>query len=110
MVELATIEPGVRADPPSASCSTFTLENLMQLIKSTPTRGEDGENIYTDEVVMISNDPDMLRAKAHDLCQGMRIKPEPWCSRYPVMGNNEVQSDHEWVMTLSNGIGFIIEK
>lgn len=40
-----------------------TLENLMQLIKSTPTRGEDGENIYTDEVVMISNDPDMLRAK-----------------------------------------------
>lgn len=110
MVELATIELGVRADPPSASCSTFTLENLMQLIKSTPTRGEDGENIYTDEVVMISNDPDMLRAKAHDLCQGMRIKPEPWCSRYPVMGNNEVQSDHEWVMTLSNGIGFIIEK
>ena len=82
----------------------------MQVIKSTPTRGEDGENIYTDEVVMISNDPDMLRAKAHDLCQGMRIKPEPWCSRYPVMGNNEVQSDHEWVMTLSNGIGFIIEK
>ena len=25
MVELATIEPGVRADPPSASCSTLTL-------------------------------------------------------------------------------------
>ena len=57
----------------------------MQLIKSTPTRGEDGENIYTDEVVMISDDPDMLRAKAYDLCQSMEIKPEPWCSRYSVM-------------------------
>ena len=29
MVELATIEPGVRADPPSASCSTFTLDALL---------------------------------------------------------------------------------
>ncbi len=86
-----------------------SLENLMQLIKFTPTGGEDGENIYTDEVVMISDDPDMLRAKAHELCQGMGIKPESWCSRYPVMGNDEVQSDHEWVMKLFNGIGFIIE-
>ena len=31
MVELATIEPGVRADPPSASCSTFTLVPLPAL-------------------------------------------------------------------------------
>ena len=82
----------------------------MKLIKSIPTRGEDGENIYTDEVVMISDDVDSLRTKAHDLCQAMEIKPEPWCSRYPVMGNNEVQPDHEWVMKLSNDIGFIIEK
>lgn len=29
MVELATIELGVRADPPSASCSTFTLDALL---------------------------------------------------------------------------------
>ena len=29
VVELATIEPGVRADPPSASCSTFTLDALL---------------------------------------------------------------------------------
>ena len=82
----------------------------MQLIKSAPTRGEDGEKIYTNEVVMISDDPDMLRAKAHELCQGMDIKPEPWCSRYPVMGNDQVQSDHEWVMKLSNDIDFIIGK
>lgn len=82
----------------------------MQLIKSTPKRGEGGENIYTDEVVVISDDPDMLRAKAHELCQGMGIKPEPWCSRYPLMGNDEVQSDHEWVMLLSNGICFIIKQ
>lgn len=70
-----TLNPTCAKKPRSRVSST--LENLMQLIKSTPTRGEDGENIYTDEVVMISNDPDMLRAKAHDLCQGMRIKPEP---------------------------------
>ena len=86
------------------------LENLMKLIKSTPTRGEDGENIYTDEVVMTSDDLSTLQAKAHDLCQCMGIKPEPWYSRYPFGGNNEIPSDYERVMKLSNGIGFIIEK
>lgn len=84
--------------------------NLMQLIKSTPTRGEDGENIDIDEVVMVSYDPDMLRAKAYDLCQSMGIRPEPWCIRYPVMGNDEFQSVHEWSMKLSHEIGFIIEQ
>ena len=84
--------------------------NLMQLIKSTPTRGEDGENIDIDEVVMVSHDPDMLRAKAYDLCQSMGIRPEPWCIRYPVMGNDEFQSVHEWSMKLSHEIGFIIEQ
>ncbi|WP_208943646.1 hypothetical protein [Paracidovorax avenae] len=82
----------------------------MQLIKSTLLQGEDGENICTDEVVMISDDPDMLRAKAHELCQDMDINPGTWCSRYPVMGNSEVKSNHEWVMKLSNGVGFIIEQ
>ena len=84
--------------------------NLMQLIKSTPTRGEDGENIDIDEVVMVSYDPDMLRAKAYDLCQSMGIRLEPWCIRYPVMGNDEFQSVHEWSMKLSQEIGFIIEQ
>ena len=84
--------------------------NLMQLIKSSPTRGEDGENIDIDEVVMVSYDPDMLRAKAYDLCQSMGIRPEPWCIRYPVMGNDEFQSVHEWSMKLSHEIGFIIEQ
>ena len=84
--------------------------NLMQLIKSTPTRGEDGENIDIDEVVMVSYDPDMLRAKAYDLCQSMGIRPEPWCIRYPVMGNDEFQSVHEWSMKLSHEIDFIIEQ
>ncbi len=82
----------------------------MKLIKSTPTRGEDGENIYTDEVVMTSDDLSTLQAKAHDLCQCMGIKPEPWYSRYPFVGNNKIPSDYERVMKLSNGIGFIIEK
>lgn len=86
--------------------------NLMQLIKSTPTRGEDGENIDIDidEVVMVFYDPDMLRAKAYDLCQSMGIRPEPWCIRYPVMGNDEFQSVHEWSMKLSHEIDFIIEQ
>lgn len=82
----------------------------MKLIESIPTKGEDGENIYTNEIEMTSDDPSSLRARAHDLCQVMGVKPEPWCSRYPVMGNEEIRSDHEWVMKLSNGIGFIIEK
>lgn len=81
----------------------------MKLIKSTPARGEDGENTYTNKVEMTSDDPNSLRAKAHDLCQVMGIKLEPWCTRYPVMGNEEIRSDHEWVMTLGNEIGFIIE-
>ena len=82
----------------------------MKLIKSTSTTGEDGENVYTDEVVMISDDVDSLRAKAYDLCQSMGIRPEPWCIRYPVMGNDEFQSVHEWSMKLSHEIGFIIEQ
>ena len=82
----------------------------MKLIKCTPAKGEDGENIYTDEVEMISDDPSKLRAKASDLCQSMGIKPEPWCSRYPIMDNEKIKSDHEWLMKLGNGIGFIIEK
>ena len=83
---------------------------MMKLIKSTPKRGEDGENIYSDEIVMISDDPEILRAKAHELCQGMGIKPGSWCSRHPVMGKDKVQSAHEWIMKLSNDIGFIIKQ
>ncbi|WP_338496599.1 hypothetical protein [Delftia tsuruhatensis] len=82
----------------------------MKLIKFTPIIGEYEENIYTDEVEMISDDSSKLRAKANALCQSMGMKPEPWCSRYPVMGSAEIKSDHEWVMKLGNGIGFIIEK
>ncbi len=82
----------------------------MKLIKCTSVIGEDGENIYTDEVEMISDDPRKLRAKANSLCQSMGMKPEPWCSRYPVMGSAEIKADREWVMKLGNGIGFIIEK
>ena len=82
----------------------------MQLIKSTPTIGEDGENIYTDEIVMISDDFIKLQTKADDLCRSMGIKPALWCGRYPVMGNNEIPSEYERFMKLSNGIIFIIEK
>ena len=82
----------------------------MKLIKCTPTSGENGENIYTNEVEMISDDPSELRSKADALCQSMGIEPEPWCSRYPVMASADIKSDHEWVMKLGNGIGFIIKK
>lgn len=82
---------------------------MMKLVKSTPTKSEHGENLYAEEVVMISDDLSTLRAKAHELCQGMDVKPEPWRSKYPLMGNEKIRSDHEWVMELGSGIGFIIE-
>ncbi len=82
----------------------------MKLIKSVPKRGADGGNIYTDEVLMISDDSETLRKKAHELCEGMNNQPEPWCSRYPLMGSAQVQPDHEWIMRLTNGTCFIIAK
>lgn len=82
----------------------------MQLIKSTPTKGEDGENIYTDQVLMISDDPSALKAKAHDLCREMGINPESWHSRHPIMGIRTTRENYDKVMILGNGIGFIIEK
>ena len=36
VVELATIEPGVRADPPSASCSTFTFAWYVLIARTRP--------------------------------------------------------------------------
>ena len=36
VVELATIEPGVRADPPSASCSTFTFDWYALIARTRP--------------------------------------------------------------------------
>ena len=82
----------------------------MQLIKSTPTRGEDGENIYTDEVLMISDDPCALKAKAHELCREMGINPESWYARHPIMGSRTTRANYDKVMILANGIGFIIKK
>ena len=82
----------------------------MKLLKCTPTKGEDGENNYTNVVEMISDDPNELKSKANDLCRLMEVKPAPWCSRYPLMGAEEVKSNHEWIMKLSNGVGFVIEK
>lgn len=82
----------------------------MKLLKCTPTKGENGENNYTNVVEMISDDPNELKSKANDLCQLMGVKPAPWCSRYPIMGVKEVKSNDEWIMKLSNGVGFIIEK
>ena len=82
----------------------------MKLLKCTPTKGEDGENNYTNVVEMISDDPSELKSKATDLCRLMGVEPAPWCSRYPIMGDKEVQSNQEWIMELSNGIGFAIKK
>ena len=82
----------------------------MKLIKCTLTKGGDGESNYTHVVEMISNDPDKLKSKVNDFCRLMAVEPAPWCSRYPIMGEKEIKSDYEWVMKLSNGFGFIIEK
>ena len=88
----------------------ITLGTQMKLLKCTPTKGEDGENNYTNVVEMISDDPSELKSKATDLCRLIGVEPAPWCSRYPIMGDKEVQSNHEWIMELSNGISFAIEK
>ena len=82
----------------------------MKLIKCTPIKGEDGESSHTNAVEMISDDPSKLRSKASDLCRLMGVEPTPWCSRYPIMGDKEIKSNHEWIMKLSNGVGFVIEK
>lgn len=82
----------------------------MKLIKCTPKKGEDGESSYTNVVAMISDDPSELKSKASDLCRLMGFEPAPWCSRYPIMGDKEIKSNCEWIMELSNGIGFVIEK
>lgn len=82
----------------------------MKLIKSTPKKDEGGENNYIDVVEMVSDDPNKLKSKAHDLCQLMEIEPAPWSSKYPIMGATEVKSNHEWIMELSNGVYFVIEK
>lgn len=82
----------------------------MKLLKCTPKKGEDGESNYTNVVEMISDDLNDLQYKANDLCRLMGVEPAPWCSRYPIMGEEEVKSDHEWIMRLSNGVGFVIEK
>lgn len=81
----------------------------MKLIKFTSTKGEDGEKNYTHAVEMISDDPNELKSKAHGLCQIMGVKPAPWSSKYSIIGE-EINSDHEWIMSLSNGAGFVIEK
>jgi len=82
----------------------------MKLIKCTSTKGEDGENNYTNVVEMISDDLNKLKSKANVLCQNMEIESAPWCSRYPIMGKTEIKSNHELLMEPGNGIGFIIKK
>ena len=82
----------------------------MKLLKCTSTKGDDGENNYTNVVEMISDDPSKLKSKANDLCRLMGVEPAPWCSRYPIMGEKEVKSNHEWIMKLSNGVSFVIDK
>ena len=99
-----------RSRPPTAAAELRALGTQMKLLKCTPTKGEDGENNYTNVVEMISDDPSELKSKATDLCRLIGVEPAPWCSRYPIMGDKEVQSNHEWIMELSNGISFAIEK
>ena len=119
LLALGTIKgPGSNYSRPNRSvnadgCAAGYFGSLglqMKLLKCAPTKGDDGENNYTNVVEMISDDPSELKSKATDLCRLMGVEPAPWCSRYPIMGDKEVQSNHEWIMELSNGISFAIEK
>lgn len=82
----------------------------MKLIKYTPKKGEDGENIYTNIVEMTSVDSDTLKSKASDLCRIMGIEPAFWESKYAVMGAKEIQTNYREIMKLNNGIVFAIDK
>lgn len=82
----------------------------MKLVKCTPTKGEDGENIYTNVVEMVSDDTKTLKLKAQHLCQLMEVEAAPWVGKYPIMGEARIKSTDEWVMQLKNGIAFVIEK
>lgn len=82
----------------------------MKLIKCTLINDDFEEAHYINEVEMISDDPNELKSKAHELCRNMEIEVSPWGSRHPIMGKEEIKSNPEWIMQLSNGIAFIIEK
>lgn len=82
----------------------------MKLVKCTPIRGEDGENIYTNVVEMVSDDTQSLKLRAQHLCQLMDVQATPWVGKYPIMGEARIESTTEWVMQLKNGIVFAIEK
>ena len=71
---------------------------------------EDHGNNFTISEEMISDDLNELKSKANELCQLINVKPSAWTSRYPIMGNNPIKSNTEWVMMLANGDVFSIEK
>lgn len=81
----------------------------MKLIKHTATKVEGSENYFTTSEVMTSNDLDALKYKANELCQLMRVKPSAWTSRHPIMGNNPIKSNTEWIMILDNDTALSIE-
>ena len=82
----------------------------MKLMKHALIKVEDHGNNFTISEEMISDDLNELKSKANDLCQLINVKPSAWTSRYPIMGNNPIKSNTEWVMMLANGDVFSIEK
>lgn len=82
----------------------------MKLMKHALIKVEDHENNFTISEEMISDDLNELKSKANELCQLINVKPSAWTSRYPIMGNNPIKSNTEWVMMLANGDVFSIEK
>lgn len=82
----------------------------MKLMKHALIKVEDHGNNFTISEEMISDDLNELKSKANELCQLINVKPSAWTSRYPIMGNNPIKSNTEWVMMLANGDVFSIEK
>jgi hypothetical protein len=82
----------------------------MKLMRHTPTKVEGHENYFISSEETISDDLKKLKSKANELCQLRGVKPSAWTSSYPIMGNNPIQSNTEWVMILDNGTVYSIEK
>jgi len=82
----------------------------MKLLRHTPENTGTLELKFTIHEEMVSHDVEELKAKAVDLCKRDELLPAPWVSRYPIMGETVVTPDIEWLMKLSDGTCFTIEK
>lgn len=82
----------------------------MKLLRHTPKNTEALEMQFTVEEEMSSPKVEVLKAKATDLCKHEKMGPAIWVSRHPVMGDEVIRPDIEWLAQLDNGTFFSIEK